>query len=116
MKIAIASLNGAVCPHFGYCEEFALFEIENGQIHRREQLSNPGHRPGFLPVFLKDHGVDVIIAGGMGAGAVELFQQNNIQIMVGIAGSNDTVIQKWLTGDLKSSGSVCHEHQHHGNC
>ncbi|MFA5036727.1 MAG: NifB/NifX family molybdenum-iron cluster-binding protein [Candidatus Izemoplasmatales bacterium] len=116
MKIAIASQQGAVCPHFGYCEEFVLFYIEDGQIVRRESLPNPGHRPGFLPVFLKDHGVEVIIAGGMGSGAVDLFHQYRIQVITGISESLDSSIQKWLKGELVSSGSVCHEHQHHGSC
>jgi predicted Fe-Mo cluster-binding NifX family protein len=116
MKIAIASLKGAVCPHFGYCEEFVLCDVENGQVNHQENLPNPGHRPGFLPLFLKEHGVDVIITGGMGSGAVELFEQSKIKILTGITGSNEMVIQKWVNGELESTGSVCFEHQHHGNC
>jgi predicted Fe-Mo cluster-binding NifX family protein len=75
MKIAVASENGMVTEHFGHCEEFVTFDTENNQILKSETIDNPGHRPGFLPNFLADRGVNVIISGGMGGGAVEIFNE-----------------------------------------
>jgi predicted Fe-Mo cluster-binding NifX family protein len=116
MKIAIATMQGQVCEHFGYCELFTVYDVENEQIVKKTTLTNPGHRPGFLPAFLSEYGVNVIIAGGMGSGAVDLFNEKHIAIITGASGDVDPVINKWISRELKSSGSVCNEHQHHSDC
>jgi predicted Fe-Mo cluster-binding NifX family protein len=116
MRIAIATLHGEVCEHFGYCELFTIYDVENEQITKKMELANPGHRPGFLPAFLSDHGINVIIAGGMGSGAVNLFIERQIATITGACGNVDSVINKWLSRELKSTGSVCNEHQNHQDC
>lgn len=116
MKIAVASENGMVTEHFGHCEAFSIFDAENNQIIKRETLPNPGHRPGFLPNFLNDLGVKVIISGGMGGGAIEIFNEKGIEVITGAKGSAEAVVESYLNGILKSSGVVCHEHQHHDDC
>ena len=79
-------------------------------------MQNPGHKPGFLPVFLKDLGAKVIIAGGMGEAAVNLFNENGIEVIVGASGICDDLVQQYIKGELKSTGSICREHQHEGHC
>ncbi|MGF7057387.1 NifB/NifX family molybdenum-iron cluster-binding protein [Brassicibacter mesophilus] len=116
MRIAIAKDNNYVSGHFGHCEGFEVFEVENNEIKNRIFLHNPGHKPGFLPVYLAENNINVIIAGGMGATAQELFQQNNISVVVGAQGSVDDTIQRYINNDLKSTGSVCEEHAHEGHC
>lgn len=116
MKIAIASEGNFVSAHFGHCEGFEIYEVEGSSIVKNEFVANPGHRPGFLPVFLKDLGVNVIIAGGMGATAQELFMQNGINVIVGAEGKKDEVIKIYVDGQLHSTDSVCDRHEHHGEC
>jgi predicted Fe-Mo cluster-binding NifX family protein len=110
IKIAVASDNGMVTEHFGHCEGFEVFDAENNQIVKGETIANPGHRPGFLPNFLADLGVNVIISGGMGMGAVEIFNERNIEVVIGAKGSAREAAEAYLQGSLKSSGSACHEH------
>lgn len=112
LKIAVASENGIVTEHFGHCKEFIIFETENNQITKIEILANPGHKPGFLPNFLADRGVDVIISGGMGGGAVEIFNERSVEVVIGATGDSKTVVEAYLAGQLKSTNSICHEHQH----
>ncbi|CAH2212274.1 NifB/NifX family molybdenum-iron cluster-binding protein [Tepidibacter aestuarii] len=116
MKIAVASDNKMVSGHFGHCEGFSIYESEDNKILKSEFVENPGHRPGFLPVFLKELKVDVIIAGGMGATAQDLFRENNIEVIVGASGLADESIQNYIDGNLKSTNSVCTEHEHEGSC
>ncbi|MGI6607228.1 MAG: NifB/NifX family molybdenum-iron cluster-binding protein [Peptococcia bacterium] len=116
MRIAIASENEMVTEHFGHCSNFNIFEADKGQITKSESIPNPGHRPGFLPNFLNDMGVNVIISGGMGGGAIEIFNEKGIEVIVGASGNAKAVAEAYLQGSLKSTGSVCHEHQHHGEC
>ena len=110
MKIAVASENGKVTEHFGHCEAFIIFDAENGRIVNTETVPNPGHRPGFLPNFLHGRGVNVIISGGMGGGAVEIFNEKNIEVLVGVKGDAREAAESYLDGSLKSAGTVCHEH------
>lgn len=63
MKIAVASVGTEVGGHFGHCEHFRIYTVENGQVVGEELVPNPEHKPGFLPNFLGDMGVEVVIAG-----------------------------------------------------
>lgn len=112
MKIAIACNNERVAEHFGHCENFAIYEIVDNKIVEKNIIPNPGHKPGFLPNYLNDLGVKVIIAGGMGKGAVDIFQEKNIEVITGATGEIDIVIQAKMTGTLISDEVVC-EHHHH---
>ena len=116
MKIAVASEGQMVTGHFGHCENFNIFTAENKQIVTEESIRNPGHKPGFLPNFLNDRGVNVIISGGMGAGAIEIFAEKGIETITGVTGDAKAAVEAYLNGTLKSSGSVCHDHEHQGNC
>ena len=112
IKIAVASENQKVTEHFGHCINFNIFESENKQIVKSESIPNPGHKPGFLPNFLNEKGVNVIISGGMGGGAVDIFNEKGIEVIVGASGNAKEAADAYLKGLLKSTGSVCHEHQH----
>jgi len=116
IKIAVASENEIVTEHFGHCVNFNIFEAENDQIIKSESIPNPGHKPGFLPNYLNDMGVNVVISGGMGGGAIDIFNEKGIEVIVGATGNAKATAEAYLQGSLKSTGSVCHEHQHHDEC
>ena len=116
IRIAVASEGNQVTEHFGHCRNFQIFDAEEGRISGSFSLDNPGHRPGFLPNFLHDQGVKVIISGGMGGSAVELFNGHGIEVVVGAQGDARTAAEAYLAGDLVSTGSVCQEHEHADQC
>lgn len=116
MKLAIAAMGEQVAGHFGHCENFILYEIEGGAVKSRETVPNPGHKPGFLPNFLADRGVEAIVSGGMGGGAIEIFNQRGVEVITGASGEADEAVARYLKGALKSTGSICHEHVHAGSC
>lgn len=116
MKIAVAAMGTNVAQHFGHCENFILFDTENGKITAHESIANPGHKPGFLPNFLGDKGAEVIIAGGMGGGAVEIFNERNIEVIVGASGNAVDAVESYLKGELITTGEVCHNHEHADEC
>lgn len=116
MKIAIASEGSIVSGHFGHCEGFTTYEVENGTAGKKQFVANPGHKPGYLPVFLRDLNVSAIIAGGMGATAQELFNENGIDVYVGVQGHCDEVAEQYAKGILKSTESICAEHAYEGHC
>ncbi len=116
MKIAVASERDMVTEHFGHCINFNIYDSDNNVIIKSQSVANPGHKPGFLPNFLNDLGVNVIISGGMGGGAIEIFNEKGIEVITGARGEAIKVAEQYLQGNLKSTGSVCHEHQHHDEC
>lgn len=116
MKISVATEGNHVSGHFGHCEGFTMYEVQEGKVVNKEFVKSPGHKPGFLPVFLNDLGANVIVAGGMGETAQELFKENGIEVVVGASGVCDEIVDKFINGEVKSTGSVCREHEHEGNC
>ena len=116
MKIAVAAMGKTVAGHFGHCENFIFFDAEGQEITAENSVPNPGHRPGFLPNFLADNGAEVIIAGGMGGGAVDIFNERGVEVIVGAQGDARTAVESYLKGELKTKGAVCHEHQHADEC
>ena len=112
MRICVACDGTNVTGHFGHCELYRFYNTENGKIVSEDSVPNPGHKPGFLPNFLGDKGAEVIISGGMGGGAVEIFNERNIEVIIGIQGDARTAVETYLRGELKSTGSVCHHHDH----
>ncbi len=113
MKIAIAKDGSRVSEHFGRCEGYAIFHVQDSIIFRQDDLANPGHEPGRLPAFLSEHGVDLVIAGGMGPRAVELFRRNGIEVIIGVSGPVEFVAQDYIAGRLSVGESSCHHgHEH----
>lgn len=116
MKIAVASEGKIVTGHFGHCQNFNIYDTNKNEIVKSTSVPNPGHKPGFLPNYLNDLGVNVIISGGMGGGAVEIFNEKGIEVITGASGDAENCVNNYLNGKLKSTGSICHEHQHHDEC
>ena len=107
MRVAISTDGNVVSAHFGRCPTFTLVDIENSEVVKKEVIDNPGHHPGFLPQFLHKNGVDAIVAGGMGQRALGLFAEVGIEIVVGISGTVDEVIDKIVKGTLEGGESLC---------
>lgn len=107
MKIAVATEGGTVAAHFGHCSEYTLVDIHDGQPAGQLVLPNPGHQPGFLPGYLAEKGVKVIIAGGMGGRAQQLFADRGIETVVGVTGPVDEVVRDYLAGTLEEGESQC---------
>jgi predicted Fe-Mo cluster-binding NifX family protein len=117
MKVAISTEGAQVAPHFGRCPEYTLVEIEEGKAVKKETIQNPAHQPGFLPGYLANMGVNVVITGGMGHRAQELFAQHNIETIIGVTGFIEQVIDNYLKGELVSGESFCdHDSPEHKSC
>ncbi|MGI6727068.1 MAG: NifB/NifX family molybdenum-iron cluster-binding protein [Anaerovoracaceae bacterium] len=114
MKIAVASEGAAVAGHFGHCSDFNFFTIADGKIANSERISNPGGC-GYLPTFLKEQGVNVVIAGGMGAGPKSNLNNMGIEVILGAQGNAEDVVKIYIQGNLESKGSTCAGH-HDGDC
>jgi predicted Fe-Mo cluster-binding NifX family protein len=110
MKIAIPLAAGKMSDHFGHAEQFAIIEADatSKQIIKTTLLTPPPHEPGVLPRWLHQQGANVIIAGGMGQRAKDLFSQSGIEIKTGRSGGTaEELAAAFLNGALASGGASC---------
>lgn len=110
MKIAIPLAEGKLSLHFGHCQSFALLDVdaEGKKILKREDLEAPPHEPGLLPRWLAERGAGVIIAGGMGRRAQDLFRQQGIEVLVGApAETPEKLAADYLAGTLRPGRNAC---------
>ena len=106
-KIALPIADGELCMHFGHCQQFRVFNIEDGAIASFEDLTPPPHEPGVIPAFLAEHKVTLCIAGGMGSRAQNIFNQHDIKVIVGASGNPEELVQHALNGTLVSGTNCC---------
>jgi predicted Fe-Mo cluster-binding NifX family protein len=110
MRVAVPVEGGSLASHFGHCSTFEVFEIdsERRSIGRSEIVEAPPHEPGRLPRWLSELGVQVVLAGGMGRRAQELFRTSGITVVVGVAGgAARLVVQSYLDGALETGENPC---------
>ena len=119
MKIAIPVDNGRLHSHFGGSRHFALIEVDQNTktVLRSETLPAPEHQPGLFPRWLREQGVQVVIAGGIGQRALAIFAQNGISVVAGQpAAPVETLVAAYLAGQLVQTPEGCAHHQdHHGH-
>jgi predicted Fe-Mo cluster-binding NifX family protein len=108
MKIAIPLADGKLTAHFGHCQKFALIDVEENEIKKKETLVPPPHEPGVLPSWLHSLGANVIISGGMGGRALSLFEQNGIKVITGAqALKPEELVKNYLENSLVIGDNVC---------
>lgn len=108
MKFAIPMAEGKLTVHFGHCREFALLDVENGEITSKVTLEPPPHEPGVLPKWLADQGVNVVIAGGMGARAVGLLEAAGIKVCTGAPSLEpEALVKQYLDDSLITGQNLC---------
>lgn len=99
---------GILDTHFGHCKSFALFNIENNVIESQDNLTPPPHEPGVLPKWLAEIGATDIIAGGMGQQAINIFNDNKVNVFVGAEQlPADAIINSFIKGDLSLKANYC---------
>jgi ATP-binding protein involved in chromosome partitioning len=110
IRIAIPLAQGKLSLHFGHCDQFAIFDIDNNvkKIVNRKDATPPGHEPGVLPRWLHENNVSVIIASGMGQRAQQLFAQNDIKVVVGASdGSPEELVSAYMDNKLQTGDNIC---------
>jgi ATP-binding protein involved in chromosome partitioning len=110
MKIAVPVAGGQLCPHFGHCEVFEVFEIDEATktVVQSESHTPPPHEPGVLPRWLSEKGATIVIAGGMGMRAQQMFEHNGVKVIVGAQpGDPKDAVEAYLTGTLITGDNLC---------
>jgi len=122
MKVAVPTEKGVLCPHFGHCSEFTVFDVdrETKTIQQADTIPAPVHQPGLLPGWLAERGIEMVIAGGMGQRAIALFNAAEITVCTGaLTSSPEDLVMEYLNESLQLTENTCDNtgHSHHqGQC
>ncbi len=119
MKIAIPTRNNKVDDHFGHCEYYTIFTLdEDKQITETETLAAPagcGCKSNIASQ-LEEKGISLMLAGNMGEGAKNTLESHHIQVIRGCAGCVENVINDWIKGKIQDSGEACAHHEEGHEC
>ena len=127
MKIAIPTLDGKLCAHFGHCETFSFAEI-NPETKEIIEIYSGAPEEGIscqCAGWIAEQGAEIVLAGGMGGRPMMMFEQLGIQV---ISGCPELPIQEIVKQFLENSliigenscnhgeGHVCHGHGEGHHC
>jgi Mrp family chromosome partitioning ATPase/predicted Fe-Mo cluster-binding NifX family protein len=110
LRIAVPVAGGRLCQHFGHCEQFALVDAdpESGELKETSYLTPPPHEPGVLPKWLAEQGAQVVLAGGMGARAVNYFHDYGVKVVTGAEPHHpQELVRSYLQGTLTIGENAC---------
>ncbi len=113
-------LGGQVSQHFGRCPYYVIVDVEGNDIKKTNTVDNPyyhNHVPGKVPQFIKEQGAHVMIAGGMGPRAIDMFSNFDIEVVTGAVGNTGNVLQAYLRGEISGVEPCKHDHSgEHNHC
>ena len=117
MKIAVpVTKEGHIDSHFGHCESYNVFTIsDKNEIADVKNVASPqgcGCKSDIAGVLASD-GVTVLLAGGIGGGAINVLNNSGIEVIRGCSGDSAEVVKLYIAGLVEDSGSSCHQHEDH---
>jgi predicted Fe-Mo cluster-binding NifX family protein len=116
-RIAIPVESGMLCEHFGHCEYFYIADVKDKEIVKEEMITPPEHQPGLYPAWVAEKGVSIVIAGGMGEKAKQLFGQQNIELLVGaVKKEPKELVLDFINDKLITGANTCNHHEHEHSC
>ena len=114
MNIAIPIYGTRVMPRFGFTRELMVVTVEDGTILSKKRLTMPSDMFHTLPTMLAAERVSVMICGGIHPRFQKALQQQHIQLVWGVVGEWQEVLQAYLAGTLRSNPSFCPRHGRQG--
>lgn len=117
MRVATTYDNGNIFMHFGRSEQFKIYDIQDGKVLNEQVVGTGGTGHGALAGLLANGGVDTLICGGIGGGAINALTQTGITVYAGAQGSCDACVEALIAGTLAQTGeATCdfhgHDHEH----
>ena len=115
LKIAVTYENGEVFQHFGHSEQFKIYVVEDNKVVGSKVIGTDGNGHEALASYLESDGVDVLICGGIGGGAINALSESGIQVVPGVTGSTDAAVADYLNGKLSvdMTPNCSHHHEDH---
>ncbi len=118
MKFATPYENGEICQHFGKAPQFKIFDLTPNGVQEAVIVDTQGSGHAAISEFLAAQGVQAVLCGGIGHGALVALAQLGIDVVPGVSGNPDEAVQALLDGTLQPAGMGCgcggHGHEEGG--
>jgi len=116
MKIAVPTKeNNQVDAHFGHCEFYTIYTIsDQNKVINEERMDSPqgcGCKSNIAETF-EQEGIKIMLAGGIGDGAINKLSLHGVSVIRNCQGDVSELIEQYLSGAVKDSGSTCAAHGH----
>jgi predicted Fe-Mo cluster-binding NifX family protein len=116
MKIAVpVRADGQIDDHFGHCAYYGVYTVtEKGEITAVKTLQS-GQGCGCksnIAGILASQGVEIMLAGGIGGGAINVLNHSGIDVVRGCSGNAAEAVKLFATGQITDSGESCAHHEH----
>ena len=116
MKIAVPTKqDNLIDNHFGHCEFYTIFVVsDNNEIMEETLLESPkgcGCKSN-IAYDLAELDVKIMLAGGIGDGAVNKLTSQGIQVVRNCKGDVHQLVEDYLVGKIQDGGSNCASNAH----
>lgn len=119
-KIAIPlKSSNLIDDHFGHCKYYGIYTIsdQNQVVGNKILESEQGCGcKSNIAQELHESGVSVMLAGGIGLGAINVLNSHQIEVVRGCSGNAEDIIQQYIDGKLIDNGVNCNHHEEGHQC
>lgn len=119
MKIAATYEDGRIFQHFGQSPSFKIYTIDNGTVSESDIVVPEQDMHCAMGGWLAQNGVEALICGGIGQGAINALDSVGVRVYNGVQGSADDAVQAFISGSISFDPHArCrdHEHSREGGC
>jgi predicted Fe-Mo cluster-binding NifX family protein len=116
-KIALPiTKDNKIDDHFGHCEFYGIYTISDENtitdVQTLKSEQGCGCKSNIASV-LSQNGVSIMLAGGIGNGAINVLNHNGIDVIRGCSGYAENLVKQYINGEITDSGSSCSAHENH---
>ena len=120
MKIAVpVKENNQIDAHFGHCEFYKIYTVsDKNKVISEERIDSPqgcGCKSNIAGVF-ENEGIKIMLAGGIGDGAINTLNAHGVTVIRNCQGDVTELVNQYLVGQVKDSGSNCSSHDDGHSC
>jgi len=131
-RIAVPYSDGQVFQHFGKATQFKIYTIDDEKIVSSEFADSEGKGHEDLALWLVFQGVNAVLCGNIGPGALGARAGSGLVALAGVSGDADEAVRKLIAGTLETvqsancaghgggcgshCGGGCHGGCHGGGC
>ena len=121
MRLCIPSetkggLNDQIGYHFGRVQSYTIYDDNTKEVEIVQNTST--HMGGIkLPAeLLREQNIDIMICGGLGRRAIQLFEHSGIEVYIGAQGTVEDAIEQFNQDKLRmaTDKDACEQHKYRG--
>jgi len=107
MRVAVAVDGTDVAWHLGHCEGYLIADVADGQVVEPRRVERPNTQTCGTPALLRAHGVECVVAGGVGYKAAQRCADAGIGVVTGVEGDAIEALARLAAGTITPGDNRC---------